>query len=167
MRAVLTVLLLLQPSLALALPRGDFRDTILAAHGAARARHGIVPLAWSEALAANARAYALVLARTNSFQHDSTPGRRKRESENLWMGARGIYGPETMMAGFLREGRLFRPGVFPSVSKTGNWADVAHYTQMIWPTTTSVGCGLASNAWSDFLVCRYAAPGNKDGVAIR
>jgi hypothetical protein len=72
-----------------------------------------------------------------------------------------------MMAGFLHEERAFRPGLFPMVSATGNWSDVAHFTQMIWPTTTVIGCGLASNAWSDFLVCRYAPPGNKDGTAIR
>ena len=137
--------------------------SVLAAHNGARARHGALPIVWSEALAASAHAYAGVIARTNSFQHDSTPGRRKREGENLWMGARGVYGYGVMMAGFLAEERAFRPGTFPMVSTSGNWADVAHFTQMIWPTTTAVGCGLASNVSSDFLVCRYSPPGNKDG----
>ena len=35
--------------------------------------------------------------------------------------------------------------------------------QMIWPTTTHVGCALASNARSDYLVCRYSPAGNIDG----
>lgn len=167
MRLALIFLLLLQPSPVRAQSRGDFVGTILAAHNSARARHGAAPLAWSDALAASALAYAGVLARTNSFQHDPTPGRRKREGENLWMGARGVYAYPVMMAGFLHEERAFRPGLFPMASATGNWSDVAHFTQMIWPTTTVIGCGLASNAWSDFLVCRYAPPGNKDGTAIR
>jgi len=145
----------------------DLSAVVLATHNGARARHGLPPLVWSDTLAANARAYAGVLARTNSFQHDSTPGRRKREGENLWMGSRGVYDYRAMMAGFLREERVFRPGVFPATSSTGNWSDVAHFTQMIWPATTAVGCGLASNAWNDFLVCRYGPPGNKDGFVIR
>ncbi|MDP9086364.1 MAG: CAP domain-containing protein [Pseudomonadota bacterium] len=167
MRAVFTMLLLLHPSLAEGQQSGDLSSVVLAAHNGARARHGVPPLMWSTALADNARGYADLLARMNRFEHDSTPGRRKREGENLWMGARGVYDYRVMMAGFLREERVFRPGIFPTTSKTGNWSDVAHFTQMIWPSTTAVGCGLASNAWSDFLVCRYGPPGNKDGLSIR
>ena len=43
---------------------------------------------------------------------------------------------------------------------------MAHYTQIVWPTTTEVGCALASSATTDYFVCRYAPTGNKDGVYL-
>jgi hypothetical protein len=79
------------------------------------------------------------------------------------MGTRGAFSYEAMVGGWSSEARYFMPGQFPSVSRSGNWADVGHYTQMIWPTTTHVGCALASNARSDYLVCRYSPAGNIDG----
>ena len=56
--------------------------------------------------------------------------------------------------------------MFPDNSRTGEWRDVAHYTQIVWPATTQVGCALASSATTDYLVCRYAPAGNKDGVFL-
>ncbi len=52
------------------------------------------------------------------------------------MGSRGAFSIEAMVGGWASERRWFAPGVFPNVSRTGNWADVGHYTQMIWPATT-------------------------------
>ncbi|MEO7654234.1 MAG: CAP domain-containing protein, partial [Sphingomicrobium sp.] len=48
---------------------------------------------------------------------------------------------------------------------TGDWSQCGHYTQMVWPTTTDIGCGYARGRF-DALVCRYSPPGNKDGVAL-
>ena len=64
------------------------------------------------------------------------------------------------------ESRLFRPGFFPNNSVNGNWNAVAHYTQIVWPTTTEIGCALASSPTTDYFVCRYAPTGNKDGVFL-
>ena len=55
---------------------------------------------------------------------------------------------------------MFRPARFSDVSTTGNWADVGHYTQMIWPGTQRIGCAIAKAARSDVLVCRYWPAGN-------
>ena len=142
------------------------RSTALRLHNDARRSFGVVPVAWSEALANEARDYARTMATTGLYGHDRTPGRRQRMGETLWRGSRGVFSYETMIGVMVDEGRLFRPGVFPAVSATRNWADVAHFTQSVWPTTTEIGCGLASSGSSDYLVCRYAPTGNKDGVLL-
>lgn len=143
----------------------QFPARIIAAHNAERARAGVSPLIWDSALGAAAATYAQQLARTSRFAHSD---RRARPGvgENLWMGSRGIYSIETMIEGWSSEKRWFHAGVFPNVSRTGNWADVGHYTQMIWPATTRVGCAIASTALTDYLVCRYANKGNIDGRPV-
>jgi hypothetical protein len=55
---------------------------------------------------------------------------------------------------------MFRAGRFPDVSATGNWADVGHYTQIIWPTTQRVGCSISRSVKDEVLVCRYWPAGN-------
>lgn len=139
----------------------QFPMRILAVHNAARAQVGAAPLVWDNELGTAAGQYAAQMASTGVFEHSDRHARRGI-GENLWMGTHGAYSPETMIAGWVGERRYFRPGIFPTNSSTGNWMDVAHYTQVIWPTTTRIGCALASNGRTDYLVCRYAPAGNID-----
>ena len=143
----------------------QFPQRILSVHNAVRAEAGVPPLSWDPALGQAAANYAMRLALTNSFRHS---GRTSRQGtgENLWMGTRGAYSFEAMVGAWSSERRNFVAGVFPAVSRSGNWQDVGHYTQMVWPTTTRVGCAVASNSTSDFLVCRYASAGNIDGRPV-
>jgi len=149
-------------------PRGEalLRATALSLHNRARADFGVGPVSWNEGLAAAARGYAGQMAATGVYRHDPTPGRRKLMGENLWKGTRGVFDYQVMIGVMIDERALFRPGVFPAVSRTGVWNDVAHYTQIVWPRTTEIGCAVASSASTDYLVCRYAPTGNKDGMAL-
>lgn len=150
------------PAAGQPLVASQFPARALAAHNAVRASVGLPRLSWDPALGNSAAAYAQRLAFTNVFQHSDRKS-RPGVGENLWMGTRGAYSVETMIGGWASEGRYFTPGLFPAVSRTGNWMDVGHYTQMIWPTTTRVGCALASNGRTEYLVCHYAGKGNIDG----
>ena len=143
----------------------QFPARILAAHNAVRARAGQPPLAWDPALGQAAAAYAQQMAFTGVFAHSNRQARRGT-GENLWMGTRGAFSLETMVSNWASEGRVFQRGVFPAVSRTGNWEDVGHYTQIVWPTTTRVGCAIASTARTDYLVCRYSPAGNIDGRPV-
>jgi hypothetical protein len=138
---------------------------LLALHNGERARVGSPALQWDPALAAAAAAYGPVLERLGRLEHSpraSRPGQR----ENLWMGTRGAFTPDDMVGSWIAERRHFQPGVFPNVSRTGNWLDVSHYTQLIWRTTTHVGCAVHRAARYDYLICRYSPPGNRDGTSM-
>ncbi|VWX58550.1 CAP domain-containing protein [Sphingorhabdus sp. 109] len=142
---------------------GPLQNVMMRAHNQTRARVGAPHLQWSDELAQDAAVYARSMARTNRFGHDSQTGRRERQGENLWMGTRNAYGHVDMVGSWVEEDRYFKPGRFPDNSTTGNWSDIGHYTQIIWPTTRRVGCAMASSAHWDYLVCRYSPAGNVMG----
>jgi cysteine-rich secretory family protein len=143
------------------LPSGS-AARLLAVHNLERSRVQAPPLQWDPFLASAAAAYGPVLASTGRLEH-SPRATRPGQRENLWRGPRGVYSPEQMVGGWLAERAMFRPGVFPHVSTTGDWADVAHYTQLIWKGTTRVGCAIHPAGNWDYLICRYSPPGNIDG----
>ena len=142
------------------------RNVVLRAHNQARGAFGVPAVAWNDELAAGALAHAQYMAATGIYGHDQTPGRRKKSGENLWRGQRGVFSYDIMIGVMVEEARHFRAGAFPDNSANGDWHAVAHYTQIIWPTTTEVGCALASSATTDYFVCRYAPTGNKDGYYL-
>jgi Cysteine-rich secretory protein family len=79
------------------------------------------------------------------------------------MGTRGAFSPEQMVGNWIAEKAYYRQGQFPYVSRTDNWVDVAHYTQVVWRGTTHVGCAIYPTRNWDYLICRYSPPGNVDG----
>ena len=139
---------------------------MISAHNEARRQYGVGPLVWDDALARDAQVYARTLVRSGQFKHDPQIGRRPHQGENLWVGTRTAYSYAEMIGLLIGERRYFRPGRFPMVSSTGDWSQVAHYTQVVWPTTQRVGCATASNRANDYLVCRYLPAGNVVGVLM-
>lgn len=138
---------------------------IVVLHNQARAAAGVRPIYWDSSLAGEADAYALQLARTGRWGH-SPAAARPGQGENLWMGTRGAFSIDEMVGAWAAEGRWFRRGRFPAVSATGRWDEVGHYSQMIWPGSTRVGCAVRSSARNDYLVCRYSPAGNVMGVIV-
>lgn len=138
---------------------------LLDAHNRERAAAGQPAFTWDPILAAGAVGHARNLAAIGGLRH-SPRSARPGQGENLWMGSRGAFSAQQMVGDWASERRWFRSGLFPAVSRTGNWADVGHYSQIIWPTTTRLGCALASSARLDVLVCRYAPAGNIDGRRV-
>ncbi len=154
MSRLLAIGLLLVPWAAHAedAPRAEW----LEAHNRARAAVAMPPLVWDPVLEARAGAWAEQLAKTGRFEHAP----QKQDGENLWVGTRGAYPPAEMVGLWVEEKALYKQGRFPDVATNGKWADVGHYTQVIWHSTRRVGCALRSNADDSYLVCRYSPPGN-------
>ena len=147
-------------------PRLDLSSaTILDLHNRTRAEYGVAPMRWEVQLACQAASYGPVLAQYDRPVHSPRTG-RETSRENLLQAL-----PRTpvtqMMAVWIAERQHLKPGVFPDVSITGNWADVGHVTQILWPITVRVGCWVQRGIGRfDWLICRYAPPGNRDGVPL-
>jgi len=140
----------------------DDAGRLLSSHNAERLRLGLPPLKWNPALASDAGKWARVLAARGELRH-ADHAERKGHGENLWMGTAGAWNAEGMVEMFLDERRHFRPAAFPDVSRTGQWSDVGHYTQIVWRDTREVGCAIDRAKGLDVLVCRYFPAGNVMG----
>ena len=136
-------------------------SSMLRLHNSCRAEVQSPPLVWSASLAADAAKWARHLAdKINKGEHD--PSIRGQEGENLWWGTAGAYSYSEMAGYWINEKTSFVYGAFPNCATTRS-AVVGHYTQIVWKNTKAVGCALATNGKTDFLVCRYSPPGNVIG----
>jgi pathogenesis-related protein 1 len=132
------------------------KDLFVSRHNYWRAMTGAPDLIWSDELEAEAQKYADLLAfRCNVLKHSRNDdygenlywGNRNSPVEivDLWAGERIYYHREKITA--------------RGAEKYG------HYTQVIWPGTTEVGCAFArcSNSYYYFCVCKYNPAGNYIG----
>ncbi|MEE3717094.1 CAP family protein [Tumidithrix elongata RA019] len=140
---------------------GVNQTEILNAHNLYRRDLNLPALTWSDDLAKSAQQWADRLAATNRFEHSGT-----NNGENIWKGSAKWFSQSQMVGSWGIEKQNFVLGIFPDISKTGQWSDVGHYSQIIWRNTTEVGCGLATDGINDIFVCQYNPPGNYQGEKV-
>jgi hypothetical protein len=146
-------------------PALDFPDELLAAHNEERALTGLPALRWDAMLAADAKRWALHLSTLGELVHDP----KAIQGENLSKGPANANSLRDFVSGWTGEKTMWRNGQFPDVVKEEArakgiaWQDVGHYSQVVWRTTTHVGCATATAKGWDYLVCRYSPPGNLRG----
>lgn len=146
-------------------PLSPFANEVLAAHNATRAEYGAPPLKWDDGLALRAGNWAGELAKIGRLEHSPREG-RGTERENLAQVPVNWSDAQTF-GRWAGEKADFVPGTFPNVCRSGGMCDgVLHITQMIWPTTTALGCGKAIGQGYQFVVCYYNPGGNKDGKIV-
>jgi hypothetical protein len=174
--AILTVqsLSMLQISYAQSRLDANTQNTILSMHNRERTAVGVPSVAWSDSLATAAQNWANQIVSLNLRwdicgdpnldpqgaqcpPHDRSSG----QGENL---AWGYNRPVTFLAeSWANEKSNYVPGT-PIDWSMGYPNVYGHYTQIVWSSTTQIGCGIAqqqigANLW-DILVCRYSPGGN-------
>lgn len=137
--------------------------SILKQHNDARAAVGVLPLTWNCDLAN----YAQKWANRGIFEHS--------DSEQLSGIIPGIQAGENLAAdtepnappdvqGWLDEGQFWNNQT--ATCKEGEIC--GHYTQIVWRTTTQIGCGInrkTPGEYKQFFVCNYSPGGNEPGPA--
>ena len=129
-------------------------------HNKVRADVGVGPVTWSAKVATYAQKWAdfLKAKKGCQLQHRSKRDgtRKKPYGENLagWSLGRGVGIAVKMWAD---EKKLYKPG---TVLTPKNWYPAGHYTQMVWRTSTKIGCGFAVCGNKGVIACNYSPSGN-------
>lgn len=130
----------------------DISGEALSAHNALRAQHGVPALSWSGSLAASAKE----VADRCVFEHSSTSN-----GENLAQGTSGSYSAGSFVKDWYNEIANYD---FAQGTSTGGV--IGHFTQVVWKSTTQVGCAVAQCSGNDLMVCQYSPAGNVEGQYI-
>ncbi len=141
-------------------------EPMLSAHNQVRSQHGIPPLRWSERLAQDASAWADHLVEQESCKmvhSDSGQGENLFWASPVYWSERDTavqpVTPEDVVESWASEQQ-----VYDYARNTCLGPMCGHYTQIVWETTTEVGCAkriCPNNA--QVWVCRYSPPGNVVG----
>lgn len=140
----------------------DDAQSALDFHNKVRKDVGVPSLEWSTELAAFAQLWANKLAEGGcKLEHRPSSGRwAQLYGENIYFGtAAGITTLDASMAWY-SEKKDFTNGRLT----VGNWTKVAHYTQMVWRTTTKIGIAKATcPSKGTIIVANYSPIGNYMG----
>ncbi|GIL53133.1 hypothetical protein Vafri_8816 [Volvox africanus] len=129
-----------------------YAQQCLDTHNYYRAKHqSTSALRWSSSLEADAQ----VWANRCVFSHaDNTAS---GQGENI---AWGYPDAKSVIDAYYSEGAGYTYGV----SQPADWHSVGHFTQVIWRSSTDLGCAVATCSGGQlFHVCRYYPPGNVQG----
>lgn len=120
---------------------------MLGAHDAARAKHGVPALSWSDSLAKTAQSWADRCV----FEHSSTS-----YGENLAQGTGGYSGADAVNDWYNEISAY-------DFNAPGDSEATGHFTQVVWKGTKRVGCGVAQCSDGALYVCNYDPAGNFAG----
>ncbi|CAR30441.1 CAP domain-containing protein [Lachancea thermotolerans CBS 6340] len=129
----------------------SFASAILQAHNDKRSLHqDTSSLSWSDELASYAQDYADNYDCSGTLTHSGGP-----------------YG-ENLAAGYSGTGAV---DAWYSEIKSYDWSDpnysssTGHFTQLVWKSTSEVGCGIKScgSGTGDYVICSYKSAGNVIG----
>jgi hypothetical protein len=177
--SIVAVLLLILPLFADAknsgksylLPISDeVKEQIVALHNKYRAEVGVPPVVWSDDVAEGAGEWALHLAENEGLRMvHSTFEQRKPYGENL-SGGPGQWSTDKdaltalqwAVESFGNEKKFYKN---KPIRIDNDFYKYGHYTQMVWRTTTEIGCAVAKrkDIPGYIVVCRYNPSGNMVG----
>lgn len=128
-----------------------------AQHNVWRAKVGVEPLQWSDALAREAQEWADHLASKGcKMEHRPATGKwGTKHGENIFWASNMRVTPALVVDAWAEEIQYYD-------TATGKCSGgvCGHYTQVVWRATRLVGCGMARCGIEEVWVCNYDPPGN-------
>ncbi|MDZ4713846.1 MAG: CAP domain-containing protein [Cytophagales bacterium] len=126
---------------------------MLERHNHWRKAVGVPPMKWSVKLALQAQAWADSQAKRGdcACKHSTDT----MYGENIYC-SQGI----ASKAGDVADSWASEKKFYNHTAGKCKGGECGHYTQMVWRTTTEVGCGMARCGDKEIWVCNYNPPGN-------
>ncbi len=134
---------------------GDEEQAILSYHNQVRASVKVPPLHWSKQLSEHA---ANSIARLASKGCELSHGKDSNYGENLFMST-SDQNHETVITA-AKEWESEKINYAGEPLNKANWSQSGHYTQMVWRSTTELGCAKAVCGGKLIVACNYSPAGN-------
>ena len=131
-------------------------------HNFWRAQLGIAPLTWSNELAAFAQEWADELKRRGmKMEHRPRSGKfNQKYGENIYWSQGMQNTTAAAVDSWADERKSFD---FDTQECKGEWYVCGHYTQVVWETSTQVGCAKVVVDDQEIWLCNYNPSGNWTG----
>ncbi|KAJ1287630.1 hypothetical protein BS78_02G025200 [Paspalum vaginatum] len=125
-------------------------------HNAARADVGVDPVSWDDTVAAYAANYAAEGQGICAHQHSGG-----QYGENLYWGSSASASASAAVDYWVAESEYYDH----DTNSCRSGQECRHYTQVVWSSTTSIGCASVdcNNNSEVVIICSYNPPGNIDG----
>lgn len=133
----------------------NIQNQILDQHNYYRQQQGVPYLTWSDELATDAQLWANKLAASEQMMHSNM-----QWGENIYYSA-VFSNPKDVVDTWASEQKYYNGE--PISAQTVHL--YGHYTQIIWSSTTQIGCAYAVSVNGNYYwVCEYSPPGNYIGL---
>ncbi len=140
-------------------PQSTLASAMLTAQNEVREKFNVPPLIWDDDLAAAAQEWANRIAASGvlppAHLTNSTIG------QNMFWGTADQWLPKDVLEVWEAESKNYDRATNTCAPRK----TCVHFTQVVWSTTTKVGCGKSRSAdgQTDFFVCFYKPAGNYVG----
>lgn len=144
-----------------------FRNSALAKHNTYRSTHHSPNLTLDNSLNSGSQAHAESLLSTGQMVHSS-------DSKNYHLGENLFYfqGPTVDAATVANKAvdAWYQEAANYDYNNPGFTLETGHFTQVVWKSTTAIGCGVASGPsgypgmFKYYVVCQFAPAGNVYGA---
>eukprot|EP00111_Clytia_hemisphaerica_P004062 TCONS_00011639-protein len=137
----------------------SIKATCLAAHNAKRGLHKNTPsMTYDMELAKRAQTYAEYLLEFDEWKHDAFRKYNGYESgvgENLYWSSSASRTSTNAVVSWYNEINNYN-----FTTGKSNGGDIGHFTQLVWDSSTKLGCGVAKGTGGTYVVSRYLSSGN-------
>ncbi|KAK9076800.1 hypothetical protein SSX86_005134 [Deinandra increscens subsp. villosa] len=133
----------------------NFINDFISIQNQARTTLRMPPLVWDTKLARYADVYAKRRQQDCLLKHSNGA-----YGENIFWGSGDGWNPAQAAAAWVAERRWYSYG-----SNSCNGQECGHYTQIIWKTSSRIGCARVTcfQGRGVFMICNYDPPGNYIG----